>query len=63
MKSNLLLFDRPAGVPGYDDGIILARNLDNTYQVEFTNGTIDNKVLAGRIAIPPRYILFIFIHI
>ena len=46
---------RPPGVPGYDDGIILARNLDNTYQIEFTaTGTIENKVLAGRIAVPPR---------
>ena len=45
---------RSPGKPGYDDGVIYDKNPDGSYQVEMTNGTLEKKVLASRITIPPK---------
>lgn len=43
----------PTGVPGYTEGVIYEKNPDNTYDIEYTNGKMERKVLVTRIAVPP----------
>eukprot|EP01041_Mallomonas_annulata_P010986 gene10986-22950_t len=40
---------RPVGKPGYEEGVIMKNNRDNTYDVEYDNGTMERAVKSLRI--------------